>query len=280
MRAVASLLLLFVFALAGRRGRPDGDPARPGRSTCSTARASTRSTRGWWTRTARTRCACSPSSTRWTARRPSASAASSGAASITRESYRDYRLIVEFRWGLLTWGAAQERARATAACSSTRRAPTATPGRDFNGPWMRSIEAQIIEGGVGDIILVAGFEADGTRLTPRITAAGGQGPGRRSRLRPATASPASSRAAASTGTGGTSTGRTGSASAARTMSRAPTASGRASRWSREGDRLTNIVNGKVVNEGVRSSLTEGRILIQSRGRGDLLPAHRPRAAGT
>ena len=33
----------------------------------------------------------------------------------------------------------------------------------------------------------------------------------------------------------------------------------------DGDRVTNVVNGKVVNEGIRSSLTEGRILLQSEG---------------
>ena len=33
----------------------------------------------------------------------------------------------------------------------------------------------------------------------------------------------------------------------------------------DGDRVTNVVNGTVVNEGTRSSITEGRILIQSEG---------------
>ena len=45
----------------------------------------------------------------------------------------------------------------------------------------------------------------------------------------------------------------------------------------DGDHLTNVVNGKVVNEGTRSSLTEGRILDPVRGRRDLLPADRRRA---
>ena len=50
----------------------------------------------------------------------------------------------------------------------------------------------------------------------------------------------------------------------------------------DGDRVTNVVNGKVVNEGTRSSLTEGRILVQSEGaeiyfrRIDLEPAARAR----
>ena len=42
----------------------------------------------------------------------------------------------------------------------------------------------------------------------------------------------------------------------------------AGQWTRlevicDGDRITNIVNGKVVNAGTRSSLTRGRIMFQS-----------------
>jgi hypothetical protein len=33
----------------------------------------------------------------------------------------------------------------------------------------------------------------------------------------------------------------------------------------EGDKITNIVNGVVVNEGVHASETKGRILLQSEG---------------
>ena len=33
----------------------------------------------------------------------------------------------------------------------------------------------------------------------------------------------------------------------------------------DGDTITNIVNGLVVNVGTRSSLTEGKILFQSEG---------------
>ena len=88
---------------------------------------------------------------------------------ITRDAYRDYRLVVEFRWGLLTWGDRRSRARDSGVLVHGQGAPGNTAANG-NGPWMRSIEAQVIEGGVGDIILVAGFEPDGRRLTPRITA--------------------------------------------------------------------------------------------------------------
>lgn len=33
--------------------------------------------------------------------------------------------------------------------------------KTFNGPWMRSYEFQIIEGGVGDLLVLGGYEPDG-----------------------------------------------------------------------------------------------------------------------
>ena len=151
-------------------------------------------------------------------------------------------------------------------------------GRDFNGPWMRSIEAQIIEGGVGDIILVAGFEADGTRLTPRLSARVGKDRDGETVFDP--------------------NGETREFESGRInwFGRDPDWQdklgfrGKADvespvgEWTRlevvaQGDRLTYAVNGKVVNEGFRSSLTEGKILIQCEGAEIFFRRDRPRAAG-
>jgi hypothetical protein len=87
---------------------------------------------------------------------------------ITKQAYRNYRLIVEFRWGGRTWGERATRARDSGILlhGQGRLGNTA---RDFNGPWVRSIEFQIIEGGVGDIIPVAGFADDGTQIRPSVT---------------------------------------------------------------------------------------------------------------
>jgi len=92
---------------------------------------------------------------------------------VTRDAYRDYRLVVEFRWGLLTWGERKNAARDSGVLIHGQGEDGNT-GKDFNGAWMRSVEAQIIEGGVGDIILVAGYEKDGTRLTPHLAAKAGR----------------------------------------------------------------------------------------------------------
>ena len=67
---------------------------------------------------------------------------------ITRDPYRDYHLIVEFRWGLTTWGIRQNATRDSGVLLHCQ-GPEGNSRADFNGPWMHSVEAQIIEGGLG-----------------------------------------------------------------------------------------------------------------------------------
>jgi len=152
---------------------------------------------------------------------------------VTRGSYRDYRLIVEFRWGLATWGERRNRARDSGVLVHAQGAPGNT-GADGNGPWMRSVEAQVIEGGVGDIILVAGFEA-ARRITPRLTARAGTDRDDRLGFR----------------------GKQDVESPYGEWTRLEVVA--------DGDRLTCLVNGTVVNEASGSSFAEGPILIQSEG---------------
>lgn len=182
---------------------------------------------------------------------------------ITRSSYRDYRLVVEFRWGLTTWGNRRNSARDSGILVHGQGAYGNT-GRDGNGPWMRSVEAQVIEGGVGDIILVAGFEPDGRRLTPRLTARVGKDRDGEPVFAP------------------NGEAREFESGRVNWYGRDPDWADRLGfrgkqdvespygEWTRlevvaDGDRITNIVNGKVVAEATRSSLTEGRILIQCEG---------------
>jgi hypothetical protein len=71
----------------------------------------------------------------------------------TRKSYDNYKLVVEFKWGELTFPPRKERARDSGVLLHSR-------GEDggSQGIWMHSIECQIIEGGTGDFIVVG----DGT----------------------------------------------------------------------------------------------------------------------
>ena len=88
---------------------------------------------------------------------------------ITKSAYRDYKLVAEFRWGLLTWGQRKDRARDSGILLHCQGRPGSSQ-KDFNGPWMRSIEFQMIDGGVGDIILVGGYADNGELLRPVLKA--------------------------------------------------------------------------------------------------------------
>jgi len=182
---------------------------------------------------------------------------------VTREAYRDYRLVVEFRWGLLTWGERRTAARDSGVLIHAQGADGNT-GADFNGPWMRSIEAQVIEGGVGDIILVAGFDERGPKLAPRLVARAGK-----DRDGEDVYDPQGQEREFATGRvnwyGRDVDWQDKLGFRGRQDVESPYG-----QWTRleviaDGDRVTNIVNGKVVNEGSRSSVTEGKIILQSEG---------------
>jgi hypothetical protein len=68
----------------------------------------------------------------------------------TREAYRDYRLIVEWRWGTMGWKEREKKARDSGILIHGHG-----PDGGYNGIWLESFESQIIEGGSGDILVVA-----------------------------------------------------------------------------------------------------------------------------
>ncbi|GIU74821.1 MAG: hypothetical protein KatS3mg004_1908 [Bryobacteraceae bacterium] len=69
----------------------------------------------------------------------------------TEGEYADYRLVVEWKWGEKTWPPRENNARDSGILIHG----TGADGAGGNG-WLESIEYQIIEGGTGDLILVAG----------------------------------------------------------------------------------------------------------------------------
>lgn len=76
----------------------------------------------------------------------------------THKSYKDYHLVVEWRWG----GPAHD-ARATKARDSGIMLHARGEDGANSGVWLDSIEAQIIEGGTGDFLMV------GTGEKPSMT---------------------------------------------------------------------------------------------------------------
>lgn len=84
---------------------------------------------------------------------------------VTKGVYKDYHLVVEFKWGGKAWGKREDRARDNGILVHAYG-----PHGAYADTWMASIEAQIIEGGIGDILVLSPKLADGTELTTSLSA--------------------------------------------------------------------------------------------------------------
>jgi hypothetical protein len=84
---------------------------------------------------------------------------------VTKKGYKDYHLVVDFKWGPKTWGKRADRARDNGILVHSYG-----PHGAYADTWMASIEAQIIEGGIGDILVLSPKLADGTELITSLKA--------------------------------------------------------------------------------------------------------------
>jgi hypothetical protein len=83
---------------------------------------------------------------------------------ITNKEYRDYHLVLEFKWGDKTYRDRQAKTKDTGLLIHGQGADGG-----YNGIWMPSFEVQIIEGGMGDFILVNGAGTDGDPVPLSLT---------------------------------------------------------------------------------------------------------------
>jgi hypothetical protein len=171
----------------------------------------------------------------------------------SRDEFANYHLITEWKWGERTWGSRTRNAR-----DSGILLHCVGPDGAAGGNWLESVECQIIEGGCGDILMVGG------KGKPSLTCETRTGPDRQLYFEK----------------GGTPITRDSGRFNwwGRDLHWKDTLGFRGSRdvekplgeWNRmevicDGDSITNIVNGYVVNVGRKSSLTKGKILIQTEG---------------
>ncbi len=170
----------------------------------------------------------------------------------TKQAYKDYHLIVEWRWGGKTLPP-----RVNAARDSGILIHGVGEDGAYNRTWLESIESQIIEGGAGDIILVGGknkptltvntvqdgkevyWQQDGKAVTKDSGRFNWYG---RSRLW----------------------------KDVKDFRGAEDVEAPMGKWNRQeifalGDKITYVVNGKVVIHGYNSSHRAGKIQLQSEG---------------
>lgn len=85
----------------------------------------------------------------------------------TEEEFADYRLVVEWRWGMTNtaWGQRLGRARDSGVFVHA----TGPPGNshDGQGAFMAALEYNLFQGAVGDLLLIRGTAADGSLIAPR-----------------------------------------------------------------------------------------------------------------
>lgn len=88
---------------------------------------------------------------------------------MTRDHYRDYRLVVEFRWGTVTWKARKHMARNSGILFHCQ-GEDGNHVKNFKSPWIRSVEYEIQEGRTGAVVLVEGYErGQPAVIRPRVT---------------------------------------------------------------------------------------------------------------
>ncbi|HYT93763.1 MAG TPA: DUF1080 domain-containing protein [Gemmataceae bacterium] len=173
-------------------------------------------------------------------------------AFITEKEYENYHLIVEFKWGEQTWAPREKAARDSGIllhCVGEDGAASEV--------WMESIECQMIEGGTGDFILVKGKNQP--KITVPVKMIGKQWyydpKGEPRQFPPGRANWY---------------GRDPQWKDVKGFRGAQDVERPVGEWNTlecicDGDRITNILNGKVVNAGTGASHTRGKILFQSEG---------------
>jgi hypothetical protein len=86
----------------------------------------------------------------------------------TEKLYRDYQLIAEFKWGRKNWRGREKNARDSGIFLHA----TGPDGNSYdgNGAFRCAIECQVMQGRVGDLMLIRGKDAAGKQIPMTFTA--------------------------------------------------------------------------------------------------------------
>lgn len=92
----------------------------------------------------------------------------------TEKAYKDYRVVVEYKWGKKTDGGKYVR-------NSGVLLHATGPDGGSGGVWMSSVECQLAQGCVGDLIVIRGKDTQGATIPVSITSDIATGPDKRPR---------------------------------------------------------------------------------------------------
>lgn len=170
----------------------------------------------------------------------------------TEKEFENYRLLVEFKWGQETWAPRKDRARDSGVLLHC-------VGKDGarGGVWMESVECQLIEGGTGDFILVAGEKAP--EITARVEKRGNE------LFFDPKAEPQRIKGKRVNWYGRDPAWKDIAGFRGKQDVENPLGQWNTLECVCSGGKITNILNGKVVNEATESTHTRGKILFQSEG---------------
>jgi hypothetical protein len=179
----------------------------------------------------------------------------------TKDEFSDYHLTVEFRWGKQTWGDRKNRTKDSGILLHCQ-GPDGNSRSDFNGPWLLSQECQIIEGGVGDFIMVGGYPKDGKHIVPKLTATVSKDRDGETIYDPQ-GKPVTMQGGRINWYGRDPDWKDVLGFRGKDDVESPDGQWTTIEVICDGDKITNMVNGKIVNVATGSSLTKGKILLQS-----------------
>jgi hypothetical protein len=86
----------------------------------------------------------------------------------TKRAYKDYRLVVEFKWGTRNWRGRERHARDSGIFLHSQGSDGNS--HDGDAAYKAAIECQVMQGSVGDLLLIAGKFPDGTTVPTRLSA--------------------------------------------------------------------------------------------------------------
>ena len=177
----------------------------------------------------------------------------------TEKEYENYHLIVEFKWGEKTWPPRDGKARDSGILLHCQG-----PDGGF-GPWMESYECQMIEGGTGDFLVLSGKTKRSltVEVEKRPT---GDGEKKHDEYY----YKAGGEAVTLTGGRFNWYGRDPLWKDVVDFRGREDVEKPHGEWNTlecicDRDKITNILNGKVVNRGGKATITRGKILFQSEG---------------